>query len=357
MQESAFITLKTRMPSIRSLETMSPAYKVSKSEIPEVANVWLANDELSKEKYKRISSNSGVENRYYIQPWQETLKLGGLEARTSIFEEMGEPLLRSAVNKALETSSIDPADIGYLLFTSCSVPVIPSIDAKVILNTNLPRTINRLPIFQHGCVGGVVGLSMGSRLAQLGKPVIVTSLELCSLVFQGNNTAGSQLVGASIFADGAAAMIIDPGQGEINFVDSMSYLIPDSRHLMGYDIHDDGFHLRLDRNLPSVLTKEAPQLVNAFLAKHELTTKDVDYWLFHPGGKKILDYFEETFELEKERCCWARDVLRDNGNMSSATILFVMKRFMETSKLEKGQKALVVGIGPGLTIELVLFEG
>ncbi len=345
------------MPSINKIFTASPEFKVTREQIPNVADIWLKDDAVSKEKFKRISSNSGVDQRYYIQPYENTLELKGLEQRASIFEEMGVPLLSSAVSKCLEASSYDRTEVDFITFTSCSVPIIPSIDAPVILNCKLPNTIGRIPIFQHGCVGGVVSLSLGSKLAKLGKPVLVTSLELCSLVFQFGNTAGSQLVGASIFADGAAALLIEPNEGKLNFIDSMSYLIPNSRHLMGYDIHDDGFHLRLDRDLPSLLTKEAPALVRSFLAKNNLNLKDIDYWLFHPGGVRILDLLVQSLDLSQEQCHWSYDTLREHGNMSSSTILYVLEKFQNQISLSRTQYALIMGIGPGLTVEMILLRG
>jgi alkylresorcinol/alkylpyrone synthase len=344
------------MTCIDGVETSSPDFKLEKKELPVLTEKWLKENTNTKEKFLRISGNCGVESRYFVMPYEEILKLKGLESRAAVFEEMGEKLLGQAVEKLISKSRFSPSAFSDFIFTSCSVPVIPSIDAKIVLRTNFPNTISRTPVFQHGCAGGVAGLSLGCRLASLGKPVMLTSLEICSLVFQYGNTAGSQLVGASIFADGAGAMLLSPSKGILNYIDSVSFLIPNSRELMGYDLYDDGFHLRLDRELPSVLIEQAPEIIKSFLEKHDFTKEDINYWLFHPGGKKILDFLVDKFRLEDSQCHWARDVLRENGNMSSATIYFVIDNFLKSAPLEEGQKTLVMGIGPGLTIELVLFE-
>lgn len=344
------------MPSINEVFTSVPSNQLKQSEAPSVAKFWLEKDPEILAKFNRIASSSGVSNRHFIVPAAQTLSLEGLKQRSELFEELGEPLLKVSLEPALEKSGLEPSEFAYYIFTSCSIPIIPSLDAKMILNSNLSRTISRIPIFQHGCAAGVIGLALGCKLAKLGKPVVLSSLELCSLVFQTNDNRGSQLVGAAIFADGAASLVISPSDGKLNYIDSMSYLIPESREIMGYDLFDDGFHLRLSRELPSLLIKELPQTIDSFLNAHSLSKSDIDYWLFHPGGKKILDHIEVLFNLSPEQCHWARDVLRENGNMSSATILFVLNQFLKEGVLNPNQKVLIVGIGPGLTIELILFE-
>ncbi|MCB9030536.1 MAG: hypothetical protein H6619_05745, partial [Deltaproteobacteria bacterium] len=317
---------------------------------------WLHDDKQSQAKFLRINSQSGVKTRRFTQPYDNILALNGLENRAAQFETIGTQMLVEAIEKTLQENNQAPEDIGALVFTSCSVPLIPSIDAAAILKSSLSPEISRVPIYQHGCAGGVIGLSLGAKLSKLGKPVIVSSVELCSLVFQRNNHSGAHLVGAAIFADGAAATIVGGSASNLSIVDSQSYLLPNSRHLMGYDIFDDGFHLRLDRALPSMLVKEAPKIVNSFLAKHDKEVSDINFWLFHPGGIKILDFLMESFSLSHEQCHWSYDVLRDFGNLSSTTIHYVLDSFQRDDVLKPGQNALIMGIGPGLTVELILLE-
>ncbi len=345
------------MPYISSIHTSVPEHQILKTELGDIGEQWLGEDVESKERYKRIVGGAGVDKRHYILPAKEILSLNGLEQRAQLFEEYATKHLGLAMKSALDDSSVAPHDIDALLFTSCSVPAIPSIEAKVILESPLRNTIRRMPIFQHGCAGGVITLALGSRYAQLGAPVLISSVELCSLVFQPENHAGTQLVAAAIFADGAACGLISPDEGQVEILDTQSFLIKNSRHLMGYDIFDDGFHLCLDRDLPSALAQQAPGIVKEFLEKNDLVPDDITSWLFHPGGIKILNFLRDVFEIEQEQCHWSYDVLRECGNMSSATILFVLERFLSDNTLKKGEKALVMGIGPGLTVELVLLEG
>lgn len=345
------------MPSLSHIATVNPEHHVDAEKMKTISLDWLKDDSSAKEKFLRISSHSGVVTRNFALPYEHILSLNGMEHRANQFEEKGAELLVTAIENALTTNSLNPENIGALVFTSCSVPCIPSIDASAILKTNLPNNITRVPIYQHGCAGGVIGLALGSKLTTLGKPVIVASVELCSLVFQPNNHSGAHLVGAAIFADGAAATVISPESGTLGIKDAESHLLPNSRHLMGYDIFDDGFHLRLDRSLPSTLIEHAPGVVELFLQRNGKLANDVNYWLFHPGGIKILHYLQKIFSLKKEQCTWSYDVLRDHGNLSSATILYVINAFLKDVRPKPGECALVMGIGPGLTIELVLLEG
>lgn len=201
-----------------------------------------------------------------------------------------------------------------------------------------------------------MGLSLANKFARHGQIAMLTSVELCSLVFQPTDVSPGHLVGAALFGDGAASALITPHDTGLRIVDTLSYLIPDTRHLMGYDILDTGMHLRLDKELPKNLALTVPDLVHGFLASHSLRAADINWWLFHPGGVKILGYLEQAFSLEARQCPWSRQVLREVGNLSSATILFVIKEFMDSQVAAPGDYALAVGIGPGLTIELILLQ-
>mgnify|MGYP001415216373 CR=1 FL=1 len=342
------------MGYINEICTYTPKNKVEREELANFSEAWLPDSHELQEKLLRIAASTGVKTRYFaISPLQIS-QLKGLQQRAETFTKLGTEILLKNLNELLEKSGINPKDIGVFISTSCSLPSIPSIDVNVIDKLELPRTIPRLPIFQHGCSGGVFGIGLAEKLSRsLQKPVLLSSLELCSLVFQPNSHEDVQLVAASLFADGAASLFISNEPGKLEILDSMSYLIEESSHLMGYDITDGGFHLLLDRRLPDLLLKKAPQVVEKFLERHNSNVKDIECWLFHPGSKKILDNLSSCFKLEFNQCRWSYQVLENFGNMSSATIIYVLKEFLN-DPLRPGGNVLVMGIGPGLTIELLL---
>jgi len=344
------------MPSILTIETVLPERRYSLAGVARAGSEWLADAPEAAKLFDRFLRSSETGDRYFAIDLSEVLQLRGLERRGALFEELGAPLGVRAVRGAISRGGLAASDIRALIFTSCTCPSIPSIDGLIIEQAGLERTVRRVPVYQHGCAGGVIGLELACELARVGAPVALTSVELCSLVFQPTDHRASQLVGSAIFADGAACTIVSPEDRGLVFIDQQSFLMPNSRHLMGYDIFDDGFHLRLDRELPQTLAAAAPDRVGEFLARHGLTPSDIAFWLFHPGGVKILDFLERSFALRPEQAEWSRSVLRSIGNLSSTTILFVLKAFLDSRVAEIGDRVLMMGIGPGLTIELILFE-
>jgi alkylresorcinol/alkylpyrone synthase len=344
------------MPSISCIGTALPQYHYNLEEVSKVGCDWLVDQPKLQALFARFLSSSKAEGRNFCIPAADIIKLNGMEHRAELFEKFGSELGTLALQSMISKSTILPKDISTLVFTSCSCPSIPSIDAVIIDRAELKRTTNRIPIYQHGCAGGVVGLRIASELSKTQGYVAVTSVELCSLVFQRENPDGAQLVGAAIFADGAASVLISPEEKGLMIKGSESYLVPDSRHLMGYDLLDDGFHLRLDRDLPRALIQVAPDRVRSFLDQYNLKPEQISHWLFHPGGTKILDFLEETFSLKQRQCYWAREILSTIGNLSSATVLFVLKAFIDSGVSKPRDKVIMLGVGPGLTLELILFE-
>ena len=344
------------MASIQAVGTALPQHIYSSADVKGIGEVWLQDEPRSRELFDRFLQSSHTGSRHFVLSPDEILSLGGLSDRAALFEEHGPQLGVNSLQRALTLTGIPAEEINTLVFTSCSCPVIPSIDALIVEHSELSRNVMRVPVYQQGCAGGVVGLQVANALVQARGPVALTSVELCSLVFQRGNSRAAQLVGAAIFADGAATIIVSPEDRGLVILSAQSYLMPDSRHLMGYDLLDDGFHLRLDKDLPRALVQAAPEQVRAFLAKSNLATEEIDYWLFHPGGTKILDFLEQSFNLTQEKCHWARDVLSSVGNLSSATVLYVLESFFNSKVAKDGDRILMMGVGPGLTLELVLFE-
>lgn len=341
------------MPSIVTIGTSLPSHRYSLQDMDAVGAAWLGDTPSEQAIFKRFLESSKMENRQYVLPAKEVLKIGGLSERNAHFQKFGPQLGEESFRNAVQDRKLD---INTLIFTSCSCPAIPSIDAVIMERVTLPRTSLRIPIFQQGCAGGVVGLQLAAALSKSRGPVALTSVELCSLVFQGRNPNRAQIVGAAIFADGSATAVVSPDDRGLTLRASQSFLIQNSRHLMGYDLLDDGFHLLLEREIPAILAEYTKPVVSEFLANQGLKTSDIKHWLFHPGGVKILEMLEVGLGLTREQTWPAWHVLSKIGNLSSATVLFVLKEFLAATKLANGDRAMMVGVGPGLTLELILFE-
>lgn len=345
------------MVFLSSIGTALPPHRADNAAISEASIQWLE-DPQQRALFLRFLSSSLTRARHFICSPTELLTLGGAKQRAEIFEREAPALAARAVDAALKGANLTPQDIDALLFTSCSCPLIPAPDTYLFDRMGFRRDIVRIPSYQFGCAGGVIGLGLALRLGASLKNILLLSTEICSLVFHAENRLASDLVGAAIFGDGAGAAILQstPQGAGLHLLSHQSYLLPETRHLMGYDIEDTGAHLRLDKELPSHLVRVAPALVDEFLAKHGLSRTDVKWWLFHPGGVKILSFLHDAFGLNASQACWASDVLTSVGNLSSATIAFVIKSFLQDRVAARGDRALIMGIGPGLTVELVLAE-
>ena len=344
------------MSSLRSVQTAIPSFSYDLSDIEKAGTVWLEENPEQLQKFRRFLRSSTTGKRAFVIPSETLLNQNGERERAAKFREQAPLLANQSVRAALKESGVHPQEADALIFTSCTCPAIPSVDTEIVHEQGFRQNLRRLPIYQHGCAGGVVGLSIANQFASAGDIVVLNSTELCSLVFRPEDQHGAGLVGAAIFADGSATAIVTPDDSGLVFVKTQSHLVRGTGHLMGYDIQDNGPHLRLDKELPSSLAEHVPAIVDSFLAQEGLTRANIPWWLFHPGGAKILDALEAIFELRPEQSIFAREVLQNHGNLSSATVLYVIKEFFDRRVVRPGDYALLVGVGPGITIETILFQ-
>jgi alkylresorcinol/alkylpyrone synthase len=338
---------------ISSIETATPAFLADPQSVKDAAAIWLGAETSEYALFARYLSSSKTLSRYFVRPPKEIVKLRGSKMQAEIFEKEATALSMRSVDALLKKTKIDPGKVDGLIFTSCSCPLIPAPDTYLIDHFGFKRDIVRIPAYQFGCAGGMIGLGLAHRLRSELETIILVSTELCSLVFQEENRSPSNLVGASIFGDGSAAALLQKdAEGGLEIIAHRSFLIPESRHLMGYDIRDSGAHLRLDKELPMHLADSVPRLTDEFLKEHGIKKEEVKWWLFHPGGVKILNYLQSVLDLKADQAWWAEHILTHVGNLSSATILFVINAFFAENQAKPGDKVAVLGVGPGLTIEV-----
>lgn len=343
------------MSTVRAVGSALPEFCADNSAVLQAATEWLRDEPDKIPLFTRFLESSRTKHRYFAIPPSEIISQDSLEQRSQRFEALAPRLAAAALDQCLRKSLVKPQDIDALIFSSCSCPLIPAPDTYLIEEFGLRRDILRIPTYQCGCAGGVFGLGVVQELSPSISTIAIVSAELCSLVFQPSNTSTSHLVGAALFGDGAAAAVVtkEPGAG-LQLLAHQSYLLPNSRNLMGYDIRDTGSHLRLDRELPPALLKYIPNIVQEFLRSNHTSTDHIKWWLFHPGSSKILGYLDEMFSLGEDQAPWSKEVLARVGNLSSATILFVLEDFLTSRAPKEGDQVLILGIGPGLTIELIL---
>jgi alkylresorcinol/alkylpyrone synthase len=224
--------------------------------------------------------------------------------------------------------------------------------------------VKRTPIFGVGCAGGAVGLARAEDYLR-GHPeetVLLLSVELCSLTFLPRDDSMIQLVGASLFGDGAAAVLLagdkaDHGAAHpVEILGSESLLLPDSLHVMGWDFTDEGMKLVLSREAPALIERHVKGAVDSFLEKHRKTARDIDYFLLHPGSLKIIEAFERALNLTSHDTRFTRRFLENYGNLSSASVLFILHDTLKTERPRPGSCGLLATMGPGFACEMLLLR-
>lgn len=286
------------------------------------------------------------------------------EARMCKYERHALPLALRAASEALRRSGVRPGDITHLINVSCTGFYAPGIDCELVEGLSLERTVERLQIGFMGCHALLNALRTSAAIAAADPDarILLTSLELCSLHFQyGWNP--EQVVSNSLFADGAGALVVGgrrergAGGGERcdpwNMTSGGSYLLPDSADAMTWRVGDHGFQMTLSPEIPGLIETHLAAYVDRWLAPSGLTRDDIATWAIHPGGPRILDAAETALGLTRESTAVSREVLSNHGNMSSATMTFILERLLDSGA---PLPCVALGFGPGVTIEATLFE-
>lgn len=308
--------------------------------------------------------NAGVKTRQLARPHEWYQQAHSFADKNAAYIEQAVPLARRAGELALQRSGLDPKEIGAIVFASSTGVSTPSLDGRLVQELGLSRDVARVPMWGLGCAGGSAGLARAQTLATgLRKPVLVIACELCSLTFMHGDRRGANLIATALFGDGAAAAVVAPepwwdpnNPAGPELLGAYSRLIDDSEDIMGWDVAEQGLRVRFSPTIPSLVTKLSAELVADAARGVGLWSQQLQHLVFHPGGRKVLDAYEQALGLEPTRLRHARAVLRDHGNMSSPTVLFVLERFMADKTTRCDEPGLLLGLGPGFCAEGVLFR-
>ena len=342
--------------SLLALETALPPHSVTRDQARLAARAIFGAELTGYDRLERMFDSAAVDERRMAMPIDWYMQVEGWPARLEAWKDCSLELLEDAARRAAEAASITLEDIDQIVCVSTTGFATPSLDALLIQRLGLKQTVKRTPVFGWGCAGGAIGLSRAATLAR-GEPgsiVLLLVVELCSLTFRREPEVVN-LVGASLFGDGAAAALLQLGEtpGLAKILGGGEHVWPDTEDIMGWRMDEAGFGLELRRDLPTFLTTAFKPVIDGFLASEGQAFAEIDGWIPHPGGPKVMDAIEQTFELEPETLMRARDILRKHGNMSAATILFVLK-----SALEDGVsgRQLLTALGPGFTGAATLMD-
>ncbi len=299
-----------------------------------------------------ILRNSGIEQRYLAMPADYYLTPRSWVERAKTYNICAETLFQQAVDNALAAASLQPSDISQILFVSTTGTMTPSLPSRMIADMGFAPDTRTIPLFGYGCAGGVLGLSLATDLfrGSQDKPVLLVCLELCSMAYDHQQMGKKDMVALALFADGCAAAVIGEGQGP-HLTGFGQHIWPGTVDMMGWDIGDTGFDLVLSRDIPAFVRQDFAPVVDAFLASYGLCVADLSEPACHPGGGRVVDALAEYF---KSNLPVTRDVLAQHGNMSSPTVLFVLKALMDAGPLSG--PTLLTALGPGFTGALGLLR-
>ncbi|WP_044641013.1 type III polyketide synthase [Risungbinella massiliensis] len=350
------------MAQVIAVGTAVPPFQIDQSTIREFAKRMFQDRFSDIERYLPIFENTNIERRSFSKPIEWFEEVHHFPTRNEAYVEMASKLAIEAIQKCIEKSPFTLEQIDHLFFVSSTGLSTPSIDAHLINQLQLKRNIRRTPIWGLGCAGGVAGLSRAYEYVTAfpDQIAVVVTVELCGLTFRRNDLSKSNLVATSLFADGAAAVLVAGRKVSLQEIypiihSSHSTIWYNSLDVMGWDVAEDGLQVVFSRDIPTIVKEYVEPVVRDYLQEHSLSIQDITRMISHPGGKKVLHAYEEALNVPPERFQHAYDVLRDNGNMSSATVLFVLEKELEQIHTN-GEWGLMSALGPGFSSELLLLQ-
>lgn len=348
-----------KAPKIIATATAQPAYTRSLEESWEHIQKWVEPlPERQQKKILRIFRYANVDRRYAIMDINEVFHQTSFQEKNDFYKEKMIDLGEEALRKALDRAGLQPTDLDYIITTSCTGLMIPSVDAYLINRLKMRQNIVRLPVTEMGCAAGTSALIYAHDFlkANPGKHAAILALESPMSTFQHQDFSMTNVVSAAIFGDGAACAIVGPSD-ELRpaIIDTEMYHFPDAIDMMGYNFLNSGFQIVLDKTVPDRIQEHFDDILHPFLAKNDLKIKDVEHFIFHPGGKKIVQMVENLLHDLDKNIDESKGVLRDFGNMSSATVLYVLDRYLQKD-IPAGDLGLMLAFGPGFSAQRLLLK-
>jgi alkylresorcinol/alkylpyrone synthase len=311
---------------------------------------------------ERLHMATGVDGRYLTLPIEAYPDLKQWGKANDIWIETAQELGQQAICRALNAARIERDRIAALFFVSISGVCSPSIDARLVNRMQLNRNIKRIPIFGLGCVAGAAGLARAADYVKAypDQVAVLLSVELCSLTLQQDDLSMANLISVGLFGDGAAATVVAgaqvPNSDGPEIVATQSVFYSDTERVMGWDISEKGFQIVLSKQVPEVVEANLGHDVDSFLAGQGLTRGDIESWVLHTGGPRVLEATATALGLPDDALEVSWQCLRRTGNLSSASVLFVLEEVMKNRRPAAGTWGLLAAMGPGFCSELLLLR-
>jgi alkylresorcinol/alkylpyrone synthase len=348
-------------PRFASVARTLPAHSATQKVLSDALRGYWKIDRVSEARLDSLHQSVRVERRYQALPIEAYPPLDTFTKRNAAWIEQALVLGQQAAEKALQQAKLSAADVDILFFNTITGLATPSIDARLVHRMGFRDNVKRVPMFGLGCVAGAAGTARVADMLK-GSPsstALFLTVELCSLTIQREDTSVANLIAAGLFGDGAAAFVMRGSQFESegpSIVASESVLYPNSEEVMGWEFRESGFKVVLSASVPAMVTTHIRKNVDAFLKSHGLQRDNVKHWVAHTGGPKVLEAFEQSLELPAGALHRSWNSLRDVGNLSSASVLFVLSQLLEEGTAQPGDIGVMLAMGPGFCAEMVLLK-
>ncbi len=343
--------------SILSVATTVPRHRLGQSEIREFARSMFGEVYRDIDRLAPIFENVQVDNRNFCVPLEWFAEDHTFPEKNALYVENALELSEKSARRAMDKAGVEAGEIGAIFFFSTTGIATPSLDSKLIFRLGLSEHTRRIPIFGLGCAAGAATLARAAEYAQLypDQKVLMVGVELSGLTFQRSDRSKANLISTSLFADGAAAVILGAGDGP-QVIGSSSTTWPDTEDVMGWELIETGLKVQLSKSVPVIVREKLRDDLEAACASYQLDFADLKHFILHPGGAKVLDAFEEVLDLPPGDLTFSRGTLRDHGNMSSVTVLFILERFLASSEHSPGDLSVLSAMGPGFSAEHVFLR-
>jgi alkylresorcinol/alkylpyrone synthase len=356
------------LPKVLSVGEAIPPYTVYQSKAKQFVKQMFGQAYSDINRLLQVFENSEIQTRSFMKELEWYTREHSFAEKNNVYIDCSVQLGKEAIRNCLQGSflrePISYEDIDMIITISSTGLATPTIEARIMNDLPFRTDTKRLPIWGLGCAGGAAGLARAfeyCRQHQFGK-VLVLTIEMCSLTFQRNDFSKSNLIGTALFADGVACALVcgdevvkHSSRTFPSIIGCQSALKKHALNVMGWDIRNEGLFVIFSRDIPSIIEEWLKPHVEQFLHKYHLSIKDIEYFIAHPGGKKVLDAYERTFQIDAKRLDEARKVLTKRGNMSSVTILTVLQKHLE-QPIEAGKYGLAFALGPGFSAEMLLLR-
>ncbi|MGY3622244.1 alkylresorcinol/alkylpyrone synthase [Bradyrhizobium sp. USDA 10063] len=348
------------MSRILAVGTALPPFRLSQTDAKVLAGRHFGSRTKTLKRYLTVFDHALVDQRFFCVTPEWFLGEHRISETNQIYLEWAKELACKATVRCLNRAGVKPEQVDRIIFVSSSGIATPSLDVDLIMKAGLRTDVRRTPIFGLGCAGGASGVSLAGAICRAtNERILLVAVELTSLTFQPNDLTPKNVVATSLFGDGAAALLIGPaesGSGILDIVRSTSLLYPDTTSLMGWHFGDSGFEVVVSERIPSMISELMPHALRSLLANDSIHLNQVKSLVFHPGGRRVLEVFEQSLGRSSKDFVSSYETLRRHGNMSSATVLFVLDHVLEHERQAPGSYGILAAFGPGFSAELSLLK-